>query len=184
MYLRGVTGEINSEIILSFDVGFELADSEDADLSFMDPDQKKPILKSSKTLEKGFFFVFNQEEDNDNIKFEVEFKDAVNTITVCLTKSLTSPLLKISTAIPNPGNYLVSELFLEGYFEITKVSIVPMNKTIKGTDLKEKLKDGKLVKIADKLCMQEIGPPKIKVSAIKTEHGVIEMARVALDVEI
>ncbi len=191
MYAQGVSGEINSEIIMSFDIGFELPNPDNldpskvsGDISFIDPRQKAPILKGSKSMEKGAALPFTQLEDRDNVRFEVKFKDAVNTIDVFLNKSLSSNMLKISAAIPSPEKYTISEFFFTGYFEIEKVTISNLAKTITGKSLEEKLKDNKVVKIADKLALQYVGPPMIKVDGISTDHGVIEMIRTKLDIEI
>lgn len=192
--IEAVAGLINSGVVLSFDVQFgghdcagpECTLPDCGSMKINDPDLRAPIVKNSKSYEKGSFVKYSESEDNDeNQKFYVVFKDMVNTFTVILVKDLTKERIKIYANIPTPQNFEISEFWLEGNFRIQKINLEPSKKTVEGSSFSSKLvKEGHL-SIENKLFFKVVGQPLVKESKIETEYGEIRFIQSGLtDVEI
>lgn len=190
--INGVSGLINSTFIMSFDIAFGGHDCPGpgcenvncGQMKLSKDDVRQPILKGSKSVEKGSFITYCESTDvEENQKYFVTFKDLVNTVTVTIAKDYTKPKIRIYSQIPTPQNFELSEFFAEGYFNIEKVNIEPAKKTVQGDTLMQKLQAEPHLSI-EKLFFKKIGEPLITQSVIKSSFGDIVTIKPLLEVDI
>lgn len=172
--MDGICGFLNNEVNIQFAVQFD-----DELIDNFDPSPKFPLLKDSKSHEKGGCLPFNNIESKE---YQVDFVDLINTISVKFSEVKTKPLVRIYCKLPNPDKLAVSELYVKGYIDFEKIII--NKKSIDPDTLTKKLTENKKVTIADKLHIEIIGPPLMKEQLIQTEVGSISRVRRKLNVEI
>jgi hypothetical protein len=172
--VRGICGFLNSDCVVRFDVGIP-------EVNHIDGSNKFPLIKGSKTHEKGSCLKFEDTKYNEAV---VNFTGIDNKlISVKLTELKTKPLLRIYCKLPNPDLLEVSELYLEGNFEVESINLANQ-KTIAGDVFEKKLYEQKSVTIDKKLFIDVIGEPLVKQKVIETEFGDIHRVSNKLNVEI
>lgn len=171
--MEGVCGYLNSEENITFDVLFD-----DGIVENFNPDKKFPLIKGSKSHEKGSCLPFSGIESGEN---QIEYQDLTNTILIKFQLIKTRPLIKISCKLPNPKNLEISEFYLQGYIDFEKIII--NKRVIESNSISEKLEQNRKVTIAEKLHVEIIGLPLMKQQSIETEVGTINRIRNKLAVE-
>lgn len=172
--MKGVCGFLNSECMVRFGISFP-------EISHFDATKKFPLLKDSKSHEKGSCLPF---DDNtyDHALLEYVGVGSLTTINMDLHEIKTKPLIKISCNVPNAELMVISEFYIQGYIEIDKVNF--NKRSVDGKALMKKLIEKKKVSIDDKIFFEVIGPPLIKEETIQTEYGAVNRIRKSLDIDI
>lgn len=171
--MRGVVGEINSTVLLSFN------------LSFIDGpalSHKQILLKGSGVVQKGYFMSLDSDEVASGVC--LEYVDYLNRVTIRLDENKAYPRVKIFTSLPNPDKLEVSEFFIEGYFAFHIVNIPSQKKSVAGETINKAIEAGKKINILDRLYIQRIGDPLVLTSVIETDIGNIIQYRSISNIEI
>ncbi len=171
--MRGVVGEINSSILLSFNLAFTDGPTLSA---------KMPLIKNSNAPQKGYFMSLDGEDYASSII--LEFADYLNKVTIRLTENRAYPLVKIYTSLPTPDTYNVSEFFITGHFEFNMINVPSQKKSVPGKAVNDFMAAKKRINLLDKLYIQRIGDPLIFSSVIETDLGSIIQYRSSPNIEI
>jgi hypothetical protein len=170
--VEGVIGKLNESDNVTFTVILP-------EIDHIDGSRKFPIVKNSKSHEKGSALPF---VDTKYSNAHVQYNDLKSDIFMEVTKKDTCPLVKIFCKLPNPEKLEVSEFFFKGHLSIDKVNL--NKRTLDTKVLYDKLETNKAVAIDNKIFIEIIGPPLVKEDKIETEFGAIHRIRNQLDVEI
>ena len=170
--MEGILGYLNNGITLDF--GIHVDDDTNYEIS-----KRQNLIKGSSSIEKGGLLSFT---DDKNSKAKIEFKDLMSHIIVDCDVLPTNSLVKLSCKIPNSEIMQVSEFYVQGYFQLDKVTV--NKRSIKGEEVQKKLIDAKKLLLDKKVLVEIKGPPLIKQEFIQTAHGMVARVRPKLEVEI
>lgn len=176
--MRAVCGDINDSCFASFTV--EIQGTTAKDMWSGD----KTLVRGSTSNAKGKFRSISEEYSLGENKAYINYKDMVNNIQIIVTESKLAPLSKIRIGLPNPEKYVVSEFYVKGYFNIERVNVISLSKSLPGDGLMTQLSQGKKLNILDKIYIEKLGDPTLIIDTIETKFGAIQQIRNAQNLEI
>jgi hypothetical protein len=169
--MRGLCGQVNDQYYLDFHVK-----SDGVKLS-----HPKEIVRGAKNLTRGQFF--NIEEQELDSTALIEYVDFINRVELSLSENKAFPKARVFVKLANPDRFHVSEFFVTGYFDFKEINVVSKKKVISGKLINESVLTKK-INIVDRLFIEKIGEPLVKVSMIQTSFGEIQQLRNRSNIEI
>lgn len=175
--MRGVIGEVNDSCYMQFGVEVQGVRSDDI------WGKEMTLLKGSTSLAKGKFRS-NKDDFAVPEKVFINYKDVVNNVQIILVENKLSPLSRVKVNLPKPEKYNVSDFFLSGYFDVEQINVISMQKTVPGAPLMKELIAGKKVNLLDRVFIEKMGEPLVRMDVVSTSLGEIRLIRNAVNIEI